>query len=282
MLTQAVKMRKTNSLETFKEYSHEGNTTIVRKSTVVEKAVSKRKGAAHEFLAHFTEGEFEVESYIPPTLKDAIFCGHLVADLDSIAGAIGAAELYGGTSARASEINSETQFAIDMWEVQVPQMIEDALEAFPESGVCLVDHQQTSQLNKAIKVERIVGVIDHHALQNSTIVTDMPIYIDIRPWGSMSTIIAHSFFTLRRRPTKPTAGMLLCAILSDTLNLQGPTTTEWDRLMVTALVEIAEVEDVQCKSPFFIRLQSHAQISLPANFIPPPKNFSSSLGIAAV
>ncbi len=43
-----------------------------------------------------------------------------------------------------------------------------------------------------VQVSRIVGVIDHHALQNSTIVTDMPIYIDIRPWGSMSTIITHT------------------------------------------------------------------------------------------
>jgi manganese-dependent inorganic pyrophosphatase len=47
--------------------------------------------------------------------------------------------------------------------------------------------------------------------------------------------------TFKRRPTKNVAGMLLCAILSDTLNLQGTTTTEWDRLMVTVLVEIAEV-----------------------------------------
>jgi manganese-dependent inorganic pyrophosphatase len=94
-------------------------------------------------------------------------------------------------------------------------------------------------------VERIVGVIDHHALQNSTIVTDMPIYIDIRPWGSMSTIIAHTFLTMNRRPKKATAGMMLCAILSDTLNLQGPTTTEWDRMMVAILVELAEVDDVQ-------------------------------------
>ena len=73
----------------------------------------------------------------------------------------------------------------------------------------------------------------------------MPIYIDIRPWGSMSTIIAHTFMTLRKRPKRHTAGMLLCAILSDTLNLQGPTTTEWDRLMVTILVELAGVDDVQ-------------------------------------
>lgn len=73
----------------------------------------------------------------------------------------------------------------------------------------------------------------------------MPIYIDIRPWGSMSSIITHNFLTLRRRPKRSTAGMLLCAILSDTLNLQSPTTTEWDRLMVAILVQLLEVADVQ-------------------------------------
>ncbi len=106
-------------------------------------------------------------------------------------------------------------------------------------------------------MSRIVGVIDHHALQNSTIVTDMPIYIDIRPWGSMSTIITHTFMTLNRRPTKSTAGMLLCAILSDTLNLQGPTTTEWDRLMAAVLIEIADVEDVQFLASQQFKAKSH-------------------------
>ncbi len=158
---------------------------------------------------------------------------------------LGAAELYGGMAARASEVNSETEFCLKYWGITAPPPIENTLTQFPEAGVCLVDHQQVSQLNKAIVVERIVGVIDHHALQNATIVTDRPIYIDIRPWGSMSTIIAHNFFMLQRRPRKSTAGMLLCAILSDTLNLQGPTTTDWDRMIVAVLNEIAEVEDIQ-------------------------------------
>ena len=57
----------------------------------------------------------------------------------------------------------------------MPQYIEDILENDPKADVCLVDHQQTSQLNPAIPVENIVGVIDHHALQSKTIVTDKPI-----------------------------------------------------------------------------------------------------------
>ena len=62
---------------------------------------------------------------------------------------------------------------------------------------------------------------------------------------NLGTIIAHSFMTNRNRPTTPIAGMLLCAILSDTLNLQGPTTTQWDKLMASILTKICGVEDVQ-------------------------------------
>ena len=73
----------------------------------------------------------------------------------------------------------------------------------------------------------------------------------------MSTIVAHTFMTLQRRPTKATAGMLLCAILSDTLNLQGPTTTEWDRLMVRPRVR-----------PFFVS----STVLTPTPLVHPPIN----------
>ena len=83
----------------------------------------------------------------------------------------------------ASKINSETQFAIDYWKVDLPRPVEELLKENPKAGVCLVDHQQTSQMNPAIVADQVVGIIDHHALQSKTIVTDKPIYIDIRPWG---------------------------------------------------------------------------------------------------
>ena len=56
------------------------------------------------------EGLIEVHNddptkvYVPSALNGAIFCGHLVTDMDSIAGAIGAADLYQGTASRASEV----------------------------------------------------------------------------------------------------------------------------------------------------------------------------------
>jgi inorganic pyrophosphatase/exopolyphosphatase len=100
-------------------------------------------------------------------------------------------------------------------------------------------------MNPSINPDFVVGVIDHHALQSKTIVTDRPIYIDIRPWGSMSTIVAHTYLTHGRRPKQSVAGMLLCAILSDTLNLQGLTTTEYDRMMVAILADLCGVDNIQ-------------------------------------
>jgi hypothetical protein len=127
---------------------------VGRKRTTVEKELRKHKVQAHEIVIHLPETpELPlVEAYIPQTLSNAIFCGHVVTDLDSIAGAIGAAELYGGMPARASEVNSETAFALKLWGVDKPQPIEQLLVDYPKAGVCLVDHQQTSQLNKAIDV----------------------------------------------------------------------------------------------------------------------------------
>lgn len=233
---------------------------ITRKKSVIDREVRARSNIAHhinDLLPAESTSLPELEAYLPSILSSAIFCGHLVTDLDSIAGSIGAAELYGGIPARASETNSETNFALNYWGMAKPLPIEELLESQPSAGVCLVDHQQLSQVHPAIKQssERIVGVIDHHALQNSTIVTEKPIYMDIRPWGSMSTIIAHSYLVHQRRPRTCVAGMLLCAILSDTLNLLGPTTTDYDRMMVAILCEMCSVADINVLA----NMQFHAK-----------------------
>lgn len=179
-----------------------------------------------------------------PQLQGAFFCGHIMADLDSIAGAIGAAHLYGGVAARASDINSETKWALKEWKCDLPLSIEDLLVKSPDNNVCLVDFQQQSQLNPAIPMANIVGIIDHHALQSNTIVTEKPIFVDIRPWGCMSSILAHSYAIQEKYLPKNIAGMLLSAILSDTLNLRSPTTTIWDERMVSMLVQYLGIDDV--------------------------------------
>lgn len=200
--------------------------------------------------------------YTAPSLKDSLFVGHIVTDLDSVAGAIGGAELYEGKASIASNLNGETRFALQKWKAETPPPIEEAIKT-ASSGVCLVDHQQLSQLNPVVPVDKIVGIIDHHALQNATIVTDKPIFVDIRPWGSMSTIIAHTFFAQKKWPTKSTAGMLLCAIISDTLNLNSPTTTDWDRKILNILMRYCGVKDqaALAKEQFMAKSQDFDQLS---------------------
>jgi inorganic pyrophosphatase/exopolyphosphatase len=180
-----------------------------------------------------------------------------MADLDSIAGAIGAAYLHKGTAARASDVNSETKWALEKWGCEVPAKIEDLLKEQPSANVCLVDFQQQSQLHPAIPMSNIVGIIDHHALQSSTIITEKPIYVDIRPWGCMSSILAHTFAVQEHYLPKNIAGMLLSAILSDTLNLRSPTTTKWDERMVSMLVQYLEIEDVNELAAAQFRAKSH-------------------------
>lgn len=215
-----------------------------RDVTPLETAVDKTWDEAERLAKKVPTDEKQEGLAFEPQLQGAFFCGHLMADLDSIAGAIGAAHLYGGVAARASDINSETKWALNEWKCDNPQAIEDLLEKAPDNSVCLVDFQQQSQLNPAIPMANIVGIIDHHALQSNTIVTEKPIFVDIRPWGCMSSILAHSYAIQEKFLPKNIAGMLLSAILSDTLNLRSPTTTKWDERMVSMLVQYLGIDDV--------------------------------------
>ena len=232
-------------------------TYVERDETVLEHAVDAHWTEGQSLLSHLPKKEGQALSFVPE-LAGAAFVGHIMTDLDSVAGAIGAAHLYGGDPAIASEINTETEFALKEWGCALPATIETTLEADPSRNVCLVDFQQQSQLNPVIPMSNIVGIIDHHALQSNTIVTEKPIFVDIRPWGCMSSIIAHNFATQEKFLPKPIAGMLLSAILSDTLNLRSPTTTAWDERIVAMLVQYTKVKDVNELAARQFRAKSHS------------------------
>ena len=130
--------------------------------------------------------------------------------------------------------------------------------------VFLVDHTEEKQMVPSIRenaASRIVGVIDHHALAKS-FATSRPLFMDLRPWGSMSTIVAVLF--LQKKMTLPhnLALLLLHAILSDTLNLRSVTTTDADRGIVALLAAYAERTkqqvDLLAKQQFRYEQPSHS------------------------
>ena len=87
-------------------------------------------------------------------LQGCIFVGHVAADLDSVAAAVAGAELYGGTAALPSALNSESKWALKYWNATMPGQVADAIADMETRSehvrVCLVDFQQTTQQHAAI------------------------------------------------------------------------------------------------------------------------------------
>ena len=105
--------------------------------------------------------------------------------------------------------------------------------------VILVDHNERSQAVEGIEDVKIIEIIDHHRLGG--IQTSEPIYTHQEPVGCTATIIANMY---RRRGfdiPREIAGLLLSAIISDTVLFKSPTCTDYDKETAERLAKIAEV-----------------------------------------
>jgi manganese-dependent inorganic pyrophosphatase len=111
----------------------------------------------------------------------------------------------------------------------------DFLRPVPRQLI-LVDHNEISQAVHGADDVPIVEIIDHHRI--STIITESPILFMNRPVGSTSTIVANCFEQSGIPIPQPIAGLLMCGLISDTLNLTSPTTTDVDRYVMKQLETI--------------------------------------------
>ena len=103
----------------------------------------------------------------------------------------------------------------------------------------LVDHNERSQTAPGIEEAEILEIIDHHRLGD--IQTNNPILMKNEPVGSTATIVASLYAAGGTPIPQDTAGLLLSAILSDTLNFNSPTCTPQDVAMAHMLAPIADV-----------------------------------------
>ena len=94
--------------------------------------------------------------------------------------------------------------------------------------VLLVDHGERAQSVPGIEEAEIVEILDHHHI--GSIETKLPVTAIFDPVGSTATLVIERFRQADAEPTEPTATMLLGAIVSDTVLLTSPTTTERDRV----------------------------------------------------
>ncbi len=174
--------------------------------------------------------------------KELIF-GHQNPDTDAIGTAIAYSYLqnklgYNTEPVALGEANDETAFALKKFGFEAPRVIKTAANEVDK--VMLVDHNEPQQSVSDIDKVTVTHVVDHHRIMNFN--TTSPLFYLDEPVGCTSTIMYDLYKYNDVEIPKNIAGIMLSAIISDTLLLKSPTTTDKDKKAVEALAEIAGVD----------------------------------------
>ncbi|ARM73099.1 manganese-dependent inorganic pyrophosphatase [Listeria monocytogenes] len=174
--------------------------------------------------------------------KTLVF-GHKNPDTDTICSAISYAELKKAQGAdieavRLGELNSETAFVLDYFQVTAPRLVQTVANEVSE--VALVDHNERQQSVDDIDDVTVTAVVDHHRIANFE--TSDPLYYRAEPVGCTTTILLKMFRENEVEVSKTVAGLMLSAIISDTLLFKSPTCTEEDKVAAQKLAQIADVD----------------------------------------
>ncbi|MCJ7842425.1 manganese-dependent inorganic pyrophosphatase [Lederbergia sp. NSJ-179] len=174
--------------------------------------------------------------------KTLIF-GHKNPDTDTICSALVYADVktrlgFEVEPVRLGDINGETQFALDYFQIEAPRFVEAVADEANE--VILVDHNERQQSASDIEKVKITEVIDHHRIANFE--TSDPLYFRAEPVGCTATILKKIYHEKGLEIDRKMAGLMLSAIISDSLLFQSPTCTEEDIAAAKELATIAGVD----------------------------------------
>ncbi len=168
--------------------------------------------------------------------------GHTTPDSDSIVGAISLSYLKNKLGedtvpTRQGEVNPETKWILEKFGYEAPSL----KTSYAGEEVYLIDFMESSQSPDDISEATILGIVDHHKLGD--LKTNAPLEMWVRPVGCSNTIVKEMFDHYGIEIPKELAGMMMCAILSDTVIFKSPTCTKVDTKACKELADIAGVED---------------------------------------
>lgn len=176
-------------------------------------------------------------------MEKILIFGHKSPDTDSIMSSLVMVDLEKYLSGenvvacRLGELNKETAYALNYFKVDAPELIENVEDG---QKVILVDHNEFSQSVNGIENAKILKVVDHHRIYNFQ--TSEPLFYMSEPVGCTCTIL-YEIYKMNNIEISPTiAGLMLSAIISDTLLLKSPTTTIKDKKALEELSKIAGVD----------------------------------------
>lgn len=175
--------------------------------------------------------------------KTFIF-GHTSPDTDTITSSLVMEDLerkLGNTNAKAYRLgkpNKETEFVLNYLNIEAPELLEEVEE---KANVILVDHNSFKQSVKGIENANIVKVIDHHCIAKD-FETASPLFYFAKPVGCTATILFELYRMNQIEIEPKIAGLMLSAIISDTLLFKSPTCTNKDTEAAKELAKIANID----------------------------------------
>jgi manganese-dependent inorganic pyrophosphatase len=195
-----------------------------------------------------------------------LVCGHKNPDTDTVASAIAAADLYSKRGMEAKpvtqgEIAPETKFVLEKFGLKAPEIVTDATG----QKIILVDHTDISQTIDNLSKGELVAVVDHHKLGDIT--TSNPLEMWVWPVGCSATVLKSMYDFYGIEIPANIAGILLCAILSDTVMFKSVTTTDQDKKAVEALAKIAGVADVMALGMEMFKVKSAVDGATPSELV---------------
>lgn len=189
--------------------------------------------------------------------KTYIF-GHKNPDTDTITSSLVMANLereLGNEEAQAyrlGNINKETEYVLNYLDIDAPELIDTIKK---DSKVILVDHNSPAESIENLEDAKITKVIDHHKIAFNTA---HPLFCRLEPVGCTQTILYKLYKENDIEITPKIAILMLSAIISDTLLLKSPTTTDDD---IKALEELADIADIDYETYGLNMLKSGTDLS---------------------
>lgn len=175
-------------------------------------------------------------------MEKILVFGHKSPDTDAIASSIAMAYLQTklgkiAEPRRLGNISKETEYALNHFNIGAPELISGVSE---DDSVILVDHNEPAQSADNVDKAHVYMVVDHHRIDGFN--TSEPLYYYAEPVGCTCTIIYKLYKTNNVTIPADVAGLMLSAIISDTLLFKSPTCTDEDKKIAEELAKISNTD----------------------------------------
>jgi len=185
-------------------------------------------------------------------------------------------DLLSDVADEVKEVHYRAAIAVDSQRKPIGLVTRTDLLSPHPRRVLLVDHAEQAQSVAGVEQAEIVEILDHHHI--GSIETTVPVRATFDPVGSTATLVVERFRQNGLEPTRSTAILLLCAIMSDTVILNSPTTTERDWAVVEYLQRVLALDPMELGREMFTATSDLAGVPADAIVARDAKEYEVSSG----